>query len=387
MISQRKGASAGVAAAALLALSLTTGFGGSPASTPTTQPATAGSAAAGGDFVIGVSNTLAGNGWREEMICAVKAQALASGNVSQVIAISKNGGPTEQIQDLQNLISQGVNAIIVNPSDREQLNPVIEEAIAQGIVVVAVDQAVTRRGRLRRHQRPGGLRPPRRPVARRRSSAARASVLYMRGIDGVPADDDRDTGFHEVMAKYPDIKLKEVYSGWDFTQGGDIAVQELTASDYDGVWTSGIDYTVVNAFDTVGKDPVPVVGADNNEFIHQLIEGQPGAAVTNPAVIGGVGTAIAIDALTGGEPEQVTTLTPQVWDAETTRPSSRRTTSPTATRRSRRPCPSRATPPTRPSSSSTARAPASDPTLSRRAFHPAGGQTRRGRRANTLLDT
>ena len=80
------------------------------------------------------------------MICAVKAQSLASGEVSEVIAISKNGGPTEQIQDLQNLISQGVNAIIVNPSDREQLNPVIEEAIAQGIVVVAVDQAVTAEG-------------------------------------------------------------------------------------------------------------------------------------------------------------------------------------------------------------------------------------------------
>ena len=30
-------------------------------------------------YVLGVSNTLVGNGWREEMICAVKAQALASG--------------------------------------------------------------------------------------------------------------------------------------------------------------------------------------------------------------------------------------------------------------------------------------------------------------------
>ena len=122
-------------------------------------------------------------------------------------------------------------------------------------------------------------------------------MLYMRGIEGVPADDDRNTGFQEVMAEYPDIEIQEVYSGWDYTQGGDIAVQELTANDYDGIWTSGIDYTVVNAFETVGKDPVPVVGADNNEFIHQLIEGQPGAAVTNPAVIGGVGTAIALDAL------------------------------------------------------------------------------------------
>ena len=104
-----------------------------------------GGSGAGSDqkFVIGVSNTLAGNGWREQMICSVKAQALASGKVSKVIAISKNGGPTEQIQDLQNLISQGANAIIVNPSDREKLNPVIQQATQKKIVVVAVDQAVS----------------------------------------------------------------------------------------------------------------------------------------------------------------------------------------------------------------------------------------------------
>ena len=95
----------------------------------------------------------------------------------------------------------------------------------------------------------------------------------MRGIEGVPADTDRDTGFQEVMAEYPDIEIKEVFTGWDFTKGGDIAVQELTAADYDGIWTSGIDYTVVNAFETVGKEPVPVVGADNNGFINQLIDG------------------------------------------------------------------------------------------------------------------
>ena len=29
----------------------------------------------GQKWVLGVSNTLVGNGWREEMICAVKAQA------------------------------------------------------------------------------------------------------------------------------------------------------------------------------------------------------------------------------------------------------------------------------------------------------------------------
>jgi ribose transport system substrate-binding protein len=273
-----------------------------------------GGSAQGGNWVIGVSNTLAGNGWREQMICSVKAQALASGKVSRVISISKNGGPTEQIQDLQNLISQGANAIIVNPSDREKLNPVIKQATQKGIVVVAVDQAVSE---------PTAYVATNDQVAYGRLGAqwladklgGKGNVLYMRGIDGVPADSDRDKGFREVMAKYPDIRTKEVFTGWDFTKGGDIAVQELGSGNYDGVWTSGIDYTVVNAFETVGKPPVPVVGADNNQFIQQLLEGKPGAAVTNPAVIGGVGTAIAIDVLSGKQVERETLLTPEVWDA------------------------------------------------------------------------
>ena len=226
------------------------------------------------DFVIGVSNTLAGNGWREQMICSVKAQALASGKVSKVIAISKNGGPTEQIQDLQNLISQGADAIIVNPSDREKLNPVIKQATDKKIVVVAVDQAVSE---------PTAYVATNDQVAYGRLGAewlaeelgGKGNVLYMRGIDGVPADADRDKGFQEVMAQNSDIKTKEVFTGWDFTKGGDIAVQELGSGNYDGVWTSGIDYTVVNAFKTVGKQPVPVVGADNNQFIQQLLDGTP----------------------------------------------------------------------------------------------------------------
>ena len=249
------------------------------------------------------------------MICAVKAESLASGQVSEVIAISKNGGPTDQIADLQNLVSQGVDAIIVNPSDREQLNPVLEEAIAQGIVVVAVDQAVTAEG---------AYVASNDQVAYGRLGAewlaeeigGEGSVLYMRGIDGVPADADRHEGFSEVMAEYPDIDIKEVFTNWSFTEGGEIAVQEFTAADYDGVWTSGIDYTVVNAFETAGKEPVPVVGADNNGFVSQLLEGTPGAVVTNPAVIGGVGTNLALRVLNGEDVEQTTLLTPEVWDLE-----------------------------------------------------------------------
>ena len=271
------------------------GAGRRPRRRPAPRPGGTGGGGEG-DYVIGVSNTLAGNGWREEMICAVKAQALASGagqrghrDLQERRPDRADPGPPEpDLAGRQRDHRQPVGPRAAQPGHRGGDRPGHRRRRRR--------PGRHRRGRLRRQQRPGRLRPPRRRSGSPTSIGGEGSVLYMRGIDGVPADTDRDTGFQEVMAEYPDIEIKEVFTGWDFTKGGDIAVQELTAADYDGIWTSGIDYTVVNAFETVGKDPVPVVGADNNGFVKQLLDGTPGAAVTNPAVIGGVGTAIALQA-------------------------------------------------------------------------------------------
>src|SRR5580698_10084894 len=99
-------------------------------------------ASAAQQFVIGVSNTHIGNSWREEFVCSIKAEALASGLVSKVILANREAGPSEQIADLRTLISAGVNAIIINPSDEKALNGVIKQAAARGIIVVAADQPV-----------------------------------------------------------------------------------------------------------------------------------------------------------------------------------------------------------------------------------------------------
>lgn len=271
-----------------------------------------------GGYVIGVSNTLVGNGWREQMICAIKAEATASGLVDKVVVVNRNGGPTEQIADLEGLISQGVDAIILNPTDREGLNAVIEAAIAQGIVVVAVDQAVTADGAY--------------VVTNDQTAYARlgaewlfetlggsGNVVEMRGIDGVPADTDRHNGFLEALANYPDIVVvAETFTGWDPSTGAQQALDLITTQDIDGIWTSGIDYPAVEQFIAADVDFVPIVGADNNGFVKQLLEladqGLVGAAVTNPPAIGAVGVSIALDALTGKNPPRETLLTPQVFD-------------------------------------------------------------------------
>ena len=78
----------------------------------------------------------------------------------------------------------------------------------------------------------------------------------------------------------------------------------------------GIDYTVVNAFKTAGKPLVPIVGADNNQFLKQMLTQYAklkGAAVTNPATVGGAAMSVALKLLSGQSAPKTQLLTPQVW--------------------------------------------------------------------------
>jgi ribose transport system substrate-binding protein len=270
-------------------------------------------------FTIGVSNTLVGNQWREQMICAIKAQARVSGVVDRVVEHNRDTDAAGQIADIESLIGQGVDAIIVNPADRTALDDVIAAADAQDILVISVDQAVTA---------PQAYNVTNDQVAYAQIGAewlfeqmgGSGNVLYMRGFDGHPADADRDEGFQAALANYPDITIaEEVFTGWDPSTGAQQALDILSTQQIDGIWTSGIDYSVVEQFEAAGHDYVPIVGADNNGFIQQLIElrdaGLEGAIVSNPPPVGGVATAIAVDLLTGAqEHERNTLLTPELHD-------------------------------------------------------------------------
>lgn len=277
-----------------------------------------GGAAAAQEYTIGVSNTVQGNGWREEMICSIKAQALDSGMVSSLNIAHRNTDAAGQLEDIRNLIEAGVDAIVVNPANPDGINSAVAEATARGIVVVAVDQAVTE--------------PSAYVVSNNQEDYAylgakwlfeqiggEGSVVYMRGAAGAAADSDRDTGFKRALAEYPDVEIaQEVFTGWQQDQGKQQMLDYLaTGIPFDGVWTSGIDNVIVDAFLESDVPLVPIVGADNAGFVGQLaeVEGLVGAAVTNPGSIGGAGVTVALQILQGDAPSEKTVLvTPELWD-------------------------------------------------------------------------
>ena len=143
-------------------------------------------------------------------------------------------------------------------------------------------------------------------------------MVYMRGAAGATADEDRDRGFQRALEENPGIEVvQEVQTGWDQATGSQ-QINDIISSgqEFDGVWTSGIDNVIVEAL--VAADMVvPVVGADNAGFVQQLleIEGLEGAAVTNPASVGGAGVTLALQILNGEQPDENAVLVdPEVWD-------------------------------------------------------------------------
>jgi ribose transport system substrate-binding protein len=255
-------------------------------------------------FTIGISNNTVGNGWREQMICAMKAEALVRGNVDEVVLLNRDTDTAGQISDITSLISQGVDAILLNPGDQEAFNAVIEEAQAQGIIVVVVDNAVTSDAAylVSNDQAAYGELGARWLFE---ELGGEGNVAYLRGIDGVGADTLRDNGFQAALADFPGITIvSEQFTGWSHTTAAQQALEILTTQDVDGIWTSGTDFSVVEQYETAGVGLVPIVGADNNAFIGQLltIDGLRGVAVTNPPSVGGAGMAIACSSLGGSGP-------------------------------------------------------------------------------------
>ncbi len=274
-----------------------------------------------GSYTIGVSNTLTGNGWREEMICSINAQALVSGEVSSLTVNHRDTDAAGQLEDLRNLIAEGVDAIVVNPADREAINDALTEAQEAGITVVAVDQAVTEESTY-------VVSNDQEEYAYLGASwlfdqlGGEGDVVYMRGIAGAAADDDRDAGFQRALDENPGITVVfEVHTDWDQAKGKQQFVDFLATGDnFDGIWTSGIDNVIVDAMTEADVELVPIVGADNAGFVQQLleVEGLVGAAVTNSAAVGGAGVTLALQVLNGEEPAERITLTePQIWSNDT----------------------------------------------------------------------
>lgn len=263
------------------------------------------------ECLIGISNSYVGSEWRAQMI---EGMQLAADELGCTLIIeSADTDVNGQIQQINNLINQGVQAIVINPGDVAGLIPTLEEAIAEGIVVVAVDQEI---------DIPGGYNVAIDQKKWAMLSAdwlfgerlgGKGSVTLLEGYVGHPANEARMAGVDELLTKYPDISVAMRDTGmWD------PATAQQKTSDFlasgqqiDGMWTQdGMAEGMLLAIKAANLEKWPqVVGEARASYLRlwKVTLGEKpdfvSVGVINPPAVGNGGVRAAYLLLQGRKPD------------------------------------------------------------------------------------
>ena len=157
---------------------------------------------------IALSNSFIGNQWRVEMENVFKAACAMPPYLEQVECSVYNAGNdvSTQSRQISNLISQGVDGIVINAASTSGLNGVVQQACDRGIVVVSFDNTVDAQCGLtvNTDQVKFGKQLAQFIVDQLKGQG---NVVMVTGVAGTGADNDRNKGAKEVFAANPGIKV------------------------------------------------------------------------------------------------------------------------------------------------------------------------------------
>ena len=116
-----------------------------PTLSPTETPGVQATQPAAQKFTIGFSNTQTGSDFRKQMLTdllLVSDEYKANGYINDLVLESADTDAAGQVKQIQNLIDKKVNAILVFPADPTGLKDILQQAVSQGILVIAVGSEV-----------------------------------------------------------------------------------------------------------------------------------------------------------------------------------------------------------------------------------------------------
>jgi ribose transport system substrate-binding protein len=268
------------------------------------------------DFTIGVSNGFISSEWRTQMLKNMEEVAAAyadQGINIELVVESANVDVQGQIQQIQNLVNRGVDAIIINPNDQAALNLALEDAVAQGIVVVAVDQEISAEGvyNVAINQKEWAMESAKWLAE---TLGGEGKIILIEGFVGHPANEARMSGVEEVLAEYPNIEVVGRESGsWDQATAQQV-VSDLFASipDIDAVWTQdGMAQGVWTAIRTANPEKFPIGTGEGHagylKLWQEISAEHPdfqSFAVCNPPGQGADGLRVAVELLQGKQVDE-----------------------------------------------------------------------------------
>lgn len=265
----------------------------------------------GEQVVIGLAISTLNNPFFVDLKTGAEEAAKAAG--VEIVVLDAQDDPAKQVSQIEDLITQQVSAIVINPTDGDAVVPAIEKANAANIPVITVDRSASG-GKVATHiasDNVAGGRMAGELIVE--LLGGKGKVVELEGIPGTSAARDRGKGFNEAIAAASGIEIVARQPA-DFDRAKGLAVMEniLQAQpQIDAVFAHNDEMALgaLEAIKAAGRTGIKVVGFDATPDAVKAVEsGELVATVAQqPKLMGQLAVEYALKVIKG---EQVDAFVP-----------------------------------------------------------------------------
>ena len=228
-----------------------------------------------GPYRIGFSNGFSGNTWRTECLASIKKEAGQQKELADLIVVDGQGDITKQVNDIESLISQNVDAILCIANSGSAVAPVLRDATKQGIVTVPFNLPVDGEAWTAYI----GTDPEKKGFALgkwlRGAVGESAKIVALGGLPGNSYTASAWAGAKKALEGSNIQVLAFKDASWEEDKAK-VVMADLIAAypDIDGVWCDGSQdgAGAMKALLAAKKPLVPVTGDDYNGLLKLYIE-------------------------------------------------------------------------------------------------------------------
>lgn len=252
------------------------------------------------DIKIGLSVSTLNNPFFVSLRDGVKKEAKALG--VQIKVVDAQNDTAKQINDVEDLIQQGVDILLINPTDSAAISTAVQSANNIGIPVVTLDRSAEK-GKVATlvasDNIKGGEMAAEYIV---KMLGENVQVAELEGVPGASATRERGKGFHNIADKKLNVTAKQS-ADFDRTKGLTVMENLLQSNpDIKAVFAHNDEMALgaIEAINSSGKD-IMVIGFDgNDDALNAIKAGKMEATVAQqPELIGKLAVDAGIDVLQG----------------------------------------------------------------------------------------
>jgi len=257
------------------------------------------------DMKIGLSISTLNNPFFVSLKDGVVEEASKQG--IEVVVVDAQNDSAKQSNDVDDLIQQGVDALLINPTDSSAISTVVQTANSLDIPVVTLDRSADKgevAALVASDNVKGGQMAAEFIVEQLGKDA---KVIELEGVPGASATRERGKGFHDIADEQLNVVAKQA-ADFDRTKGLTVTENLLQGNpDARAIFAHNDEMALgaIEAIQSSGKD-IMVIGFDGNEDALKSIEaGNMTATVAQqPELIGQLAVQAAKDVLQGKEVEK-----------------------------------------------------------------------------------